>query len=218
MQVRKGVRRIGALMLVLLATGAMADTPSAVEVPSPEAQAEILNLLERQALYRDRMDWPATRVRLQSAQGDPARRLAVLREAIALSTGHHGAWTTTQRQRVSARMERSRANDGLITLRTGCSTGQTRPGETVEHWPSITKKARDAGLYDRPPAGHSGASLTWSARMIARTLLSEISKSQAIAAGLEPRAWKASTDSRMAGLTFFRVTPSLPAVQAEARV
>lgn len=32
MQVRKGVRRIGALMLVLLATGAMADTPGAVEV------------------------------------------------------------------------------------------------------------------------------------------------------------------------------------------
>jgi hypothetical protein len=71
MQVRKGVRRIGALMLVLLATGAMADTPGAVEVPSPEAQAEILNLLERQALYRDRVDWAATRVRLQSAQGDP---------------------------------------------------------------------------------------------------------------------------------------------------
>ncbi|PSD31195.1 peptidase, partial [Stenotrophomonas maltophilia] len=67
MQVRKGVRRIGALMFVLLATGAMADTPSTVEVPSPEALAEILSLLERQALYRDRVDWPATRVRLQSA-------------------------------------------------------------------------------------------------------------------------------------------------------
>ena len=98
MQVRKGVRRIGALMLVLLATGAMADMPGAVEVPSPEAQAEILNLLERQALYRDRVDWAATRVRLQSAQGDPAQRLAVLREAIAVSTGNHGGWTTTQRQ------------------------------------------------------------------------------------------------------------------------
>lgn len=71
MQVRKGVRRIGALMLVLLATGAMADTPGAVEMPSPEAQAEILNLLERQALYRDRVDWPAIRIRLQSAQGIP---------------------------------------------------------------------------------------------------------------------------------------------------
>ncbi|MFI3487953.1 hypothetical protein, partial [Klebsiella pneumoniae] len=76
----------------------MADTPGAVEVPSPVAQAEILNLLERQALYRDRVDWAATRVRLQSAQGDPAQRLAVLREAIAVSTGNHGGWTTTQRQ------------------------------------------------------------------------------------------------------------------------
>ena len=122
MQVRKGVRRIGALMFVLLATGAMADTPGAVEVPSPEAQAEILNLLERQALYRDRVDWPATRVRLQSVQGDPVRRLAVLREVIALSTGHHGAWTTTQRQRESlaraqqagaAAVDRARAADAV---------------------------------------------------------------------------------------------------------
>lgn len=122
MQVCKGVRLIGALMLVLLATGAMADTPSAVEIPSPEAQAEILNLLERQALYRDRVDWPATRVRLQSAQGDPAQRLAVLREAIALSTGHHGAWTTPQRQRESlaraqqagaAAVDRAKAADAV---------------------------------------------------------------------------------------------------------
>ena len=47
MQVRKGVRRIGALMLTLLAANALADTPKAVEVPSPEAQAEMLDLLER---------------------------------------------------------------------------------------------------------------------------------------------------------------------------
>lgn len=110
MQVRKGVRRIGALMLVLLATRAMADTPSAVEIPSPEAQVQILNLLERQALYRDRVDWPATRTRLQSVQGDPTQRLALLREAIALSTGHHGVWTTTQRQRdVLARAQQAGA-------------------------------------------------------------------------------------------------------------
>jgi len=101
MQVRKGVRGIGALMIALLAANAMADTPKEVEVPSPEAQVQILNLLERQALYRDRVDWPATRTRLQSVQGDPAQRLALLREAIALSTGHHGVWTTTQRQRDS---------------------------------------------------------------------------------------------------------------------
>jgi len=122
MQVRKGVRRIGALMLVLLATGAMADTPGAVEVPSPVAQAEILNLLERQALYRDRVDWAATRVRLQSAQGDPAQRLAVLREAIAVSTGNHGGWTTTQRQSESlaraqqagaAAVDRAKAADAV---------------------------------------------------------------------------------------------------------
>ena len=122
MQVRKGVRRIGALMFALLATGAMADTPKAVEMPSAEAQAEILNLLERQALYRDRVDWPATRARLQSADGDPAQQLDILREAIALSTGHHGAWTTTQRQRESlaraqqagaAAVDRAKAADAV---------------------------------------------------------------------------------------------------------
>nr|WP_258015159.1 hypothetical protein [Stenotrophomonas maltophilia] len=48
MQVRKGVRRIGALVIALVAANAMADTPKAIEVPSPEAEAEILNLLERQ--------------------------------------------------------------------------------------------------------------------------------------------------------------------------
>jgi len=122
MQVRKGVRRIGALMLAMLATNAMANSPTAVEVPSAQAQAEILNLLERQALYRNRVDWPATRVRLQSAQGEPAQRLAVLREVIALSTGHHGAWTTAQRQRESlaraqqagaAAVDRARAADAV---------------------------------------------------------------------------------------------------------
>ena len=122
MQVRKGVRRIGTLVIALVAANAMPDTPKAIEVPSPEAEAEILNLLERQALYRDRVDWPATRLRLQSAQGDPARRLAVLREAIALSTSHHGAWTTPQRQRESlaraqqagaAAVARARAADAV---------------------------------------------------------------------------------------------------------
>lgn len=98
MQVRKGVRRIGALVIALVAANAMADTPKAIEVPSPQAEAEILNLLERQALYRDRVDWPGTRTRLQSVQGDPVKRLALLREAIAVSTGNHGVWTTTQRQ------------------------------------------------------------------------------------------------------------------------
>ena len=122
MQVRKGVRCIGALMLALLAADAMADTPKAIEVPSPKAEAEILDLLERQALYHDRVDWPATRARLQSVQGDPVKRLALLREAIALSTGHHGVWTTTQRQRESlacaqqasaAAVDRAKAADAV---------------------------------------------------------------------------------------------------------
>lgn len=98
MQVRKGVRRICALMITLLAANALAETPKPVELPSAESQAEILNLLERQALYRDRVDWPDTRTRLQLVQDDSVKRLALLREAIALSTGNHGVWTTTQRQ------------------------------------------------------------------------------------------------------------------------
>lgn len=155
MQVRKGVRRIGALMFAALATNAMANSPTAVEVPSAEAQAEILNLLERQALYRDRVDWPATRTRLQSVQDDPVKRLALLREAIALSTGHHGAWTTTQRQRESlaraqeagaAAVDRAKAGDavdariGWVVIEGYASTPGATPQEAFRQ--SIQRAAR----------------------------------------------------------------------------
>lgn len=148
MQVRKGVRGVGALMIALLAANAnanaMADTPKAIEVPSPEAQVQILDLLERQALYRDRVDWPATRTRLQAVQGDPAQRLVLLREAIALSTGRHGVWTTTQRQSESlartqragaAAVDRAKATDavdariGWVVIEGYASTPGTTPQE-----------------------------------------------------------------------------------------
>jgi len=155
MQVRKGVRRIGALVIALVAANAMADTPKAIEVPSPEAEAEILNLLERQALYRDRVDWPGTRTRLQSVQGDPVKRLALLREAIAVSTGNHGVWTTTQRQSESlaraqqvgaAAVERAKAADavdariGWLVIEGYASTPGATPQEAFRQ--NIQRAAR----------------------------------------------------------------------------
>jgi len=95
MQMRRGVRRIGVLMAAMLAANATAAT----EIPSPEAQVQILDLLEHQALYRDKVDWPAARKRLASLQAYPGALHTALREVIVESTGGHGVWMTLARKR-----------------------------------------------------------------------------------------------------------------------
>lgn len=106
MQVRNGMRRIGVLLAAMLATNATAATASIAEVPSPEAQVQILDLLEREALYRNNVDWPAARKRLASLQAYPGALHTALREIISESTGGHGAWMTLARKREAT--ERSR--------------------------------------------------------------------------------------------------------------
>jgi len=99
MQMCKGVLGNGALMLTLLAANATAATASTSEVPSPEAQVQILDLLEHEALYRDKVDWPAARKRLASLQAYPGALHTALREIIVESTGGHGVWMTLARKR-----------------------------------------------------------------------------------------------------------------------
>lgn len=155
MRMCKGVCGIGALTLSLLAANATAATASTTEIPSPEAQVQILDLLEHEALYRDKVDWPGTRTRLQSVQGDPVKRLALLREAIAVSTGNHGVWTTTQRQSESlaraqqvgaAAVEKAKAADavdariGWLVIEGYASTPGATPQEAFRQ--NIQRAAR----------------------------------------------------------------------------
>ncbi|WP_458998559.1 S41 family peptidase [Stenotrophomonas sp. PSU-St7] len=102
MQFRRGARRIGALMMTMLAADAMAASTPAAEVPSPEAQAQILDMLEHEALYQDKVDWPAARKRLASLQSYPGALQTALREIIVESTGGHGVWMTVARMREAA--------------------------------------------------------------------------------------------------------------------
>ncbi|MGS7836060.1 S41 family peptidase [Stenotrophomonas maltophilia] len=155
MRMCKGVCGIGALTLSLLAANATAATASTTEIPSPEAQVQILDLLEHEALYRDKVDWPGTRTRLQSVQGDPVKRLALLRAAIAVSTGNHGVWTTTQRQSESlaraqqvgaAAVEKAKAADavdariGWLVIEGYASTPGATPQEAFRQ--NIQRAAR----------------------------------------------------------------------------
>lgn len=57
----------------------------------PDVREEILQLLERGALYRDQVDWPAARQQLQQAS-DIAEADKLLDQLIARSTGNHGRW------------------------------------------------------------------------------------------------------------------------------
>jgi len=81
-----------------------AVSAAAQDLPSPEAQQQILQLLEHQAVYRNQVDWKKVRADLHAASGDPVRARGILREAISRSTGGHGRWIgPSEREDVSAR-------------------------------------------------------------------------------------------------------------------
>ena len=84
-------RRVMATALgALFCTTAQAVAPDAIDLPTAQAQAQLLDMLEKESLYRDRVDWRAIRTRLKAAQNDPAEVRAVLRQAIGRSSGGHG--------------------------------------------------------------------------------------------------------------------------------
>ncbi|MFE3969703.1 S41 family peptidase [Stenotrophomonas sp. YIM B13575] len=110
LDIRPMVAALGALFFI--AMPAMAGEP--IELPTPQAQAELLDMLEREALYRDRVEWPAIRARLKTAQGDPGRTRDVRREAIDRSSGGHGRWISSQRLQSEAR-RLGRSNAAVAT-------------------------------------------------------------------------------------------------------
>jgi len=89
--------------LALAAAGAMsawAAPAAAIELPSRQAQIELVDMLERDALYRDRVDWAEIRARMSAAQGNPEKIRDVLKEAVGRSSGGHGAWISAERMRL----------------------------------------------------------------------------------------------------------------------
>ncbi len=116
--------RCGWLMVALAAASGAAN---AQDVPSAEAQARILDLLQQQSLYRDRVEWPKARAELAAAR-DPAQTRRVLDDVIHRSSGGHGRWISANQQRVQA--QRAQATQTAM----GAATPQTddaRSGPTA---------------------------------------------------------------------------------------
>lgn len=100
--------RCGWLMVALAAASGAAN---AQDVPSAEAQARILDLLQQQSLYRDRVEWPKARAELAAAR-DPAQTRRVLDDVIRRSSGGHGRWTSANE--LSAQSRRAQATQAAM--------------------------------------------------------------------------------------------------------
>lgn len=114
----------GWLLMVALATASGAA--HAQEVPSAEAQARILDLLQQQSLYRDRVDWSKARAELAAAR-DPAQTRRLLDDVIQRSSGGHGRWISANQQRTqSQRAQATQTVMGAAPLQTDdARTGPT---------------------------------------------------------------------------------------------
>jgi len=116
--------RCGWLMVALAAASGAAN---AQDVPSAEAQARILDLLQQQSLYRDRVDWSKARAELAAAR-DPAQTRRLLDDVIQRSSGGHGRWISANQQRTQS--QRAQATQTAM----GAATPQTddaRSGPTA---------------------------------------------------------------------------------------
>ncbi|MDY0956727.1 S41 family peptidase [Stenotrophomonas rhizophila] len=114
----------GWLLMVALATASGAA--HAQDVPSAEAQARILDLLQQQSLYRDRVDWSKARAELAAAR-DPAQTRRLLDDVIQRSSGGHGRWISANQQRTqSQRAQATQTVMGAAPLQTDdARTGPT---------------------------------------------------------------------------------------------
>ncbi|WP_315387539.1 S41 family peptidase [uncultured Stenotrophomonas sp.] len=92
MTTAKGLAVLGttAALTAALAFPSLAASSQPAGQP-PDVRQEILHLLERGALYRDQVDWPAARKQLQLTN-DTAEADKLVDQLIARSTGKHGLW------------------------------------------------------------------------------------------------------------------------------
>ncbi|MER2020769.1 MAG: S41 family peptidase [Stenotrophomonas sp.] len=113
--------------LLMVALAAASGAAHAQDVPSAEAQARILDLLQQQSLYRDRVDWSKARAELAAAR-DPAQTRRLLDDVIQRSSGGHGRWISANQQRTQS--QRAQATQTAM----GAATPQTddaRSGPTA---------------------------------------------------------------------------------------
>ncbi|MEG0192676.1 MAG: S41 family peptidase [Stenotrophomonas sp.] len=110
LELRTMVTALGSIFFISMPAAAA----ESVNLPTPQAQVELLDILEREALYRDRVEWSAIRTRMKAAQGDPGRTREVLREAINRSSAGHGSWISPQRLQSEAQ-RLGRANAAVST-------------------------------------------------------------------------------------------------------
>ena len=61
------IHRLRITTAALFCATAVAAPAAAIEPPTAQARIELLDTLEREALYRDRVDWPEMRARLSAA-------------------------------------------------------------------------------------------------------------------------------------------------------
>jgi len=77
--------------VVFAAASGVVHADALAEVETTDVRERIVQLLEAEALYRDRVDWAAARQRLRAA-GSPEEADSILEQLIARSTGNHGRW------------------------------------------------------------------------------------------------------------------------------
>ncbi|WP_137190366.1 S41 family peptidase [Stenotrophomonas rhizophila] len=111
----------GWLLMVALATAS--SVAHAQEVPSAEAQARTLDLLQQQSLYRDRVDWSKARAELAAAR-DPVQTRRLLDDVIRRSSGGHGRWISANQQRTQS--QRAQATQTVM----GAAPPQTDDART----------------------------------------------------------------------------------------
>ncbi|KAF1014808.1 MAG: hypothetical protein GAK31_02295 [Stenotrophomonas maltophilia] len=159
------------LLALLLASSAAGASETAVQLPSPEAREQLLQLLETQSLYRDRVDWNELRARLAAAGDDRAQQRRLLDDAAARSSGGHCRWISPgeQRQRSS---RAQRLNAGQSAALADAPGGNARIGvlrvspfvedlQRSEQERYATRKAYALALQQRITALDDGTRCGW---------------------------------------------------------
>lgn len=116
-------------LLALLLGSLVATMASAEDTPTSAVQARIVDVLEHDALHRDKVDWTTLRNRLKSPDADVAQTWRLLRDAMALSSGGHGKWLPATHPSLQSPSSRG----AVAAIRPASDAQQTREVGTTPH-------------------------------------------------------------------------------------